>query len=248
VPNSALGKWFQDTDGFFYWGGAVNLIDTTPATVPNATSTPAATGAPVPPGSSISLTAEKVKAGSGATLANAQRFLPFIIETCNLYSINTPARQLCFLAQVGHESAGLFFTEELASGRDYEGRHDLGNVNPGDGVRYKGRGLIQITGRGNYQWISNNLKVDFVNSPEKLGGKNAGLCSPDQLKYAAISAGWYWNNHALNAVADKIDINQPIDEGTNLDEFKLLTRKINGGFNGLNDRISRFKAGVEFFT
>jgi putative chitinase len=239
VPNNALGKWYQDTDGYFYWGGAVMLKSDTPAAAANGMSSSAA--------DTLFLTTEKVKAAAGAFTINAQKFLPYIIDTCAKYFINSLIRQLCFLAQTGHESGGLFYTEELASGQDYEGRRDLGNVNPGDGVRYKGRGLIQVTGRGNYDWISKNLDVDFVGSPEMLGGKNVNSCTPDQLKYAALSAGWYWNNHALNAVADSIDIEQPIDEGTNLDQFKLITRRINGGYNGLNDRISRYKAGVQFF-
>ncbi|MES2276432.1 MAG: hypothetical protein V4592_10440 [Bacteroidota bacterium] len=234
VPNPALGKWFKDGDGFYYWGGAITEISA-PAPVP------------APVAGSLQLTAQQVQGATGAKLAVAQKFLPYIIDTCTKYKIDTPARQLCFLAQVGHESAGLFYTEELASGKAYEGRHDLGNTHEGDGVRYKGRGLIQITGRGNYQWLTKDFKVDFVGSPELLGGKNAGVCNADQLKYATMSAGWYWNNHTLNAVADLVDIQMPIDEGTNLDHFKLITRRINGGYNGLSDRISRCKTGVQYF-
>lgn len=177
----------------------------------------------------------------------AEKFLQAIIDTCDKYEINTPARQLCFLAQVGHESGGLFYTEELASGKAYEGRKDLGNTKPGDGVRYKGRGIIQITGRANYTALSKDLGVDFVNNPSLLGGKNVKSCSPEQLRYAALSAGWFWNRTKLNQYADKIDISKPIESEPNLQAFKDMTRKINGGYNGLQDRVARFKAGQKIF-
>jgi len=233
VPNPALGKWYKDSSGYYYWGGALELIQTDTPVLPLT--------------AGIILTAGQVQHGTGASLATAQKFLPFIIDTCSKYKINTPVRQLCFLAQVGHESAGLYYTEELVSGAAYEGRKNLGNTHAGDGVRYKGRGLIQITGRGNYQWLTNDFKVDFMNNPTWLGGKNAGVCTPGQLKYATQSAGWYWNNHTLNAVADEIDIGKTIDEEANLEHFKLITKRINGGYNGLNDRLSRYRAGVQYF-
>ncbi|HMF70610.1 MAG TPA: hypothetical protein VK616_04005 [Flavitalea sp.] len=195
------------------------------------------------------MTIEQVKAVSCTTTANAQIFLPYVNDVFIKYSINSSTRQLCFMAQVSHESGGLFYTEELASGQAYEGRKDLGNVYPGDGVKFKGRGLIQITGRTNYQALSHDLQADFINNPALLGGKNIHLCSPDQLKYAALSAGWFWNKTGLNSIADKINSQQPIDEGINLDSFKAITRKINGGYNGLADRIQRYQKGrLEFLT
>lgn len=177
----------------------------------------------------------------------AEKFLPYILETCERYEINTPIRQLCFLAQVGHESGGLFYTEELASGAAYEGRKNLGNTQPGDGVRFKGRGLIQITGRANYKSIGNSLGIDFIKTPTLLGGKNVKVCSPEQLKYAALSAGWFWNSRKLNTIADLINIKTSIDAGSNIENFKLITKKINGGYNGLPDRLNRYKAGLKFF-
>ena len=226
VPNASLGKWYKGIDGYFYWGGGV----TPRSTVGN-----------------ISLTAVQISSASGASGFNTQKFSAFLIETCTKYSLETPVRQLCFLAQTGHESGGLFYTEELASGQAYEGREDLGNTHPGDGARFKGRGLIQITGRDNYQWLSHSFNVDFIAKPSLLGGKNVNESSSDQLKYSALSAGWFWSNNGLNAIADQIDLQRPIDEGDNLDHFKLLTHKINGGYNGLNDRIARYKAGVQYF-
>jgi len=193
------------------------------------------------------MTLGQIKEATCSPTTCAEKFLAPINETCERFQINTPVRQLCFLAQIGHESGGLFFTEELASGEDYEGRADLGNTQPGDGKRFKGRGLIQITGRANYKSIGDSLGVDFVNNPTLLGGKNVKVCTGDQLKYAALSAGWYWNSRKLNSFADKIVISEPIDEDENLQNFKLLTRKINGGLNGLADRVTRYKIGVKFF-
>jgi putative chitinase len=194
------------------------------------------------------MTTDQLKAVACTITANAQTFLPYINDVFAKYAINTVARQLCFLSQVSHESGGLFYTEELASGTAYEGRKDLGNINAGDGVKFKGRGLIQITGRNNYQLLSKDLQADFINNPTLLGGKNIHLCSPGQLKYAALSAGWFWNKTDLNAIADKIDIQQAIDEGANLDNFKLITRRINGGYNGLADRLHRYQMGKALFT
>jgi putative chitinase len=193
------------------------------------------------------MTLGQIKEGTCAPTTCAEKFQNEINNTCERYQINTPVRQLCFLSQVGHESGGLFFTEELASGQAYEGRKSLGNTVPGDGVRFKGRGLIQITGRANYKSIGDELGVAFINNPTLLGGKNVKVCTPDQLKYSALSAGWYWNTRKLNAIADKINIDKPIDEGANLENFIMMTRKINGGTNGLADRINRFKIGIKFF-
>jgi putative chitinase len=193
------------------------------------------------------MTLGQIKETACSSTANAAKFMDAINETCEKFEINTPVRQLCFLAQVGHESGSLFFTEELASGAAYEGRKALGNTQPGDGIRFKGRGLIQITGRSNYKAVGDALGVDFIKNPTLLGGKNVNKCTPEQLKNAAMSAGWYWNSRKLNVVADTINITKPIDTGTNLANFVLLTKKINGGTNGLHDRLNRYKAGVKFF-
>jgi putative chitinase len=190
---------------------------------------------------------EQLIAATICSKSNAQKFLQAIADTCDKYSINTPARILCFLAQVGHESGGLYYTEELASGNAYEGRKDLGNTQPGDGPRYKGRGLIQITGRANYASLSKDLGADFINNPTWLGGKNVTACTADQLKYAALSAGWFWNKNKLNDYADRINISKSIELDPNLQAFKDLTKRINGGYNGLQDRVARFKAGQKSF-
>ena len=86
-----------------------------------------------------------------ATDANIDKFLPHLNDTMATFEIDTPMRQAHFLAQIAHESGSLRYVREIASGEAYEGRQDLGNVMPGDGPRFKGRGLIQLTGRTNYK-------------------------------------------------------------------------------------------------
>jgi N-acetylmuramoyl-L-alanine amidase len=229
------GKWYFTNEGNWFWSGAVTTLTDIPI---NLVDLDVGTG-------DVSL--EQIKEASGAKAASALKIFPFISDTCRKFEINTPVRRLCFLAQVGHESGGLFYTEELANGRRYEGRADLGNTHSGDGPRYKGRGLIQITGRSNYTALSSDLEEDFINHPEKLGGRNVNRCTDEQLKYAALSAGWFWNKAGLNAIADQIDIQQHIDKGENLKFFRRLTRRINGGVNGLADRIEKYKNGVTHF-
>ena len=194
------------------------------------------------------MTILQLKSVSCTATANAVKFLPYIMDACNTYSIQSPVRQLCFLAQVSHESGGLFYTEELASGAAYEGRADLGNTQPGDGEKFKGRGLIQITGRNNYALLGTAFGIDLTGNPTLLGGRNIDFCSPDQLKWAALSAGWFWNRENLNQLADLINMENAIDEGGNLEYFKEITRKINGGYNGLPDRLHRFKEGLNLFV
>ncbi|WP_221766249.1 glycoside hydrolase family 19 protein [Hymenobacter metallilatus] len=153
----------------------------------------------------------------GCTAAEADKFLEPVNKTLAKYKINTPLRVAHFLAQIGHESCGLDAVREYASGAAYEGRKDLGNVQPGDGVRFRGRGLIQITGRANYFALSKAFGVDFVANPLLL----------EQPLYAALSAGWYWSSRNLNALADG-------------NFFLTITKRINGGTNGYADRERRF--------
>jgi putative chitinase len=127
--------------------------------------------------------------------------------------IDSPARKAAFIAQVAHESGGFQYNEEIASGRAYEGRSDLGNTQPGDGERFKGRGYIQLTGRANYAAAGKALGLDLVNNP-------ALAARPEN---AARVAAWYWNSRGLNGLADRGD-------------FDGITKRINGGFNGKADR------------
>ncbi|MDR0829735.1 MAG: hypothetical protein LBN95_06455 [Prevotellaceae bacterium] len=149
-------------------------------------------------------------------------FLPFLNEFMAMYGITTYERICAFLAQVGHESGSLKYTEEIASGSAYEGRKDLGNTEIGDGKRFKGRGLIQITGRANYTQLA------------KVWNDNEILTNPTKLaepELATKSACWWWQNRGLNALADI-----PTD-----DNFRKITKKINGGYNGYDDRKTRWQ-------
>lgn len=127
-----------------------------------------------------------------STQSNRDKYLPFLNKYFDKYKVNTSDRMAAFLAQIGHESAELRYVEEIASGSAYEGRKDLGNIQKGDGVRYKGRGLIQVTGRSNYTAISKDLGVDFVSNPKLL----------QEPEYAVLCAFWYWDKHKLNELSD----------------------------------------------
>lgn len=129
------------------------------------------------------------------------------------HGITTRRRAAAAVAQFAHESAGFRTTTEYASGAAYEGRRDLGNTHRGDGVRFKGRGYIQITGRANYQSVSKALGHDFVKHPTDLA----------QPRWAAKASCLWWMAHGCNQLADQGD-------------FVALTRRINGGTNGLADR------------
>jgi len=153
--------------------------------------------------------------------AKAPLFIGFINETLAEFDISTPARVCAYLAQVGHESGQLRYVEELASGDAYEGRHDLGNTQPGDGRRFRGHGLIQVTGRTNHQAAADY----FGKSLDEIVG---WLTTPEG---ATRSSGWFWMTHGLNKYADSGD-------------FTGLTRRINGGINGLADRQALYDRAI----
>lgn len=169
-------------------------------------------------------------------------YAPIIKDVAAHYAINTPVRLAAFLAQVGHESASFFYTTELASGKAYDNREDLGNTHPQaiknaelsgttPGPFYKGRGLIQITGYLNYLDCSLALFSD-----------NRLTKGPHLLTIplnAVKSAGWYWDKKKLNQYADK----------NTYKSFVVITKRINGGTNGLADRLSRWeKAKEQLYT
>ncbi|MEY5049998.1 MAG: hypothetical protein RLZZ175_3357 [Bacteroidota bacterium] len=160
--------------------------------------------------------------------ARLKLFLPHLNEAFRMFGINTKERVAMFLAQIIHESGAFRYVKEIASGSAYEGRKDLGNTHPGDGVKFKGRGLIQITGRANYEQISKAFQVDFVAKPELL----------ESIEFATKSAAWWWNNRKLNRFAD-------------LGQIINCTKIINGGTNGLEDRKANYQRacmvlGVKF--
>lgn len=133
------------------------------------------------------------------------------------FGIITAKRQAAFLAQLAHESGSLFYVREIASGSDYEGRKDLGNTQSGDGVRFPGRGLLQITGRINYLNCGNALGLDLIAHPELL----------EQPSPACRSAGWFWQTRDLSGLSDA-------------EKFGTICRLVNGGYNGLDDRIKHW--------
>ena len=133
------------------------------------------------------------------------------------YCIMDSALRLAhFMAQLVHESGGFRYMEEIASGQAYEGRADLGNTQPGDGKRFKGRGPIQITGRANYRQYGRQIGIDIENHPEIAAVPSIGL-------HLALE---YWATKKLNALADA-------------DDLLTITKRINGGTNGLADRTAQ---------
>jgi predicted chitinase len=146
---------------------------------------------------------------AGTPSAIAAREAPLAENAMLAGGITTQQRAAMFLGQVLHESVGLRYFEEIASGAAYEGRHDLGNTQPGDGRRYKGRGPIQLTGRANYRWAGGRLHLPLERHPELAARHDIGW------RIAVL----YWTSHGLNALADHGD-------------YEAITRRINGGMNG----------------
>ncbi len=144
----------------------------------------------------------------------AESYAPLLSAAMSEAKITTSRRAAAFLAQVAHESAGLYYWEEIASGAAYEGRRDLGNTRAGDGRRYKGRGPIQLTGRSNYRAAGQALRVPLERNP--------GLAATPKVGFRI--AAWFWRTRGLNELADRGD-------------FREITRRINGGFNGWDDRV-----------
>lgn len=174
------------------------------------------------------ITIQQITSGmQWASQANIDKYGQHLIDAMQHYKINTTPRICAFLANVAHESGSLRYVEEIASGKAYDtGKlaKNLGNTPEadGDGQKYKGRGLIQLTGLNNYKLISKDLSVDFVANPDLL----------ETPKYAALSAAWFWDKRKLNELAD---INT-------IDSFIKICKRVNGGINGLDDRISFWKA------
>ncbi len=181
------------------------------------------------------LIAAKVKGGN---------WLDVLDAACKKYNINNPYRIAAFLAQTSHESAGytrlvenLNYSAEgllktfpkyfssmpeakewerkpmMIGNRVYGGR--MGNIEPGDGYKFRGRGLIHITGRDNYESMANELSIDCVNKPELL----------EQPQHAAMTAALFWHRAGCNALADN-------------HMFKSITQRVNGGVNGLAERTA----------
>lgn len=159
----------------------------------------------------------------------ADRFAGPLTDAMSEYEINTKDRMAAFMAQILHESGMLRYTKEIwgpsAAQVRYEGRKDLGNTEPGDGKRFMGRGLIQTTGRNNYKNTGDALGIDLLSNPEML----------ETTVLATRSAGWFWKNRGLNELADS-------------GKFETITRRINGGINGLEDRERLFDIARRVFS
>ena len=153
-------------------------------------------------------------------------FAPVLNTAMNRYQIVGAKRVAAFIAQIGHESGQLKYVKEIwgptAAQARYEGRADLGNTQPGDGSKFRGRGLIQITGRANYKACGEALGLDLIRQPELL----------EKPQHACMSAAWFWASRGLNTLADT-------------GQFYTFTRRINGGQNGAADRQALYDSALK---
>ena len=181
----------------------------------------------------LNMTKDQFQLATGLPLAIAARWYEPVERAMFEFAIVSPARAAMFLATIGHESGGFVYTREIwgptPAQKKYEGRQDLGNTEPGDGFRYRGRGLVQITGRFNYQQVSDGLGVDFISRPERL----------EEPASAARASAWWWAKNGLNELADKGD-------------FLAVSRRVNVGNatstvvpNGMEDRQRRYKLAIQ---
>jgi len=175
------------------------------------------------------MTPQTLAAALGIPLGRALDWADPLSAAMALWAIDSPQRQAMFLAQIGCESERLEYVREIwgptPAQTGYEGRADLGNTQPGDGKRYMGRGLIQITGRANYAAAGAALNLPLIEQPELL----------EQTSHAASSAAWFWNSHGLNDLADA-------------GAFETITRRINGGLNGYQERQALLRLAIRALT
>jgi putative chitinase len=163
----------------------------------------------------MTLTEQQIRQMFPAAGSRLDAHLPYIAPAMTAASIDTPERIAAFLAQLAHESGEFRYMEEIADGSAYEGDTDLGNTEPGDGVKFKGHGPIQITGRANHAACGKALGIDLIAEPRLI-------CTP---VYGTASACWFWNSRKLSLLADR-------------GWFREITRRINGGYTGLADRVA----------
>ena len=156
----------------------------------------------------------------------AGAFVPVLNAAMVHYQIIGPKRVAAFIAQIGHESGQLKYVKEIwgptAAQARYEGRKDLGNTVAGDGSKYRGRGLIQITGRANYMACGEGLGLDLIKQPELL----------EKPQHACMSAAWFWATKGLSTLADA-------------GQFDKITQRINGGQNGAADRQALYARALK---
>lgn len=158
-----------------------------------------------------------------APQARLNEISDWINQYAEEFGITTPQRLAAFVAQACHESDGFQALKEYASGKAYEGRRDLGNRFPGDGVRFKGRGIFQITGRANYEKYSKRIFGDtrLIANPSIL----------EQPQYAVLSAFHFWKDRNLNSLADNMS-------------FDAITKRVNGGQRGRVERQKYFRLAL----
>lgn len=219
---------------------------------------------------------QTIKSLSGANDTNAKIWQPYFNDLLPKNGINTKERLVAFLSQVGHESGGLSRTSENlnydASGllktfknyfdvntskqyarqpqkianKVYANRMGNGSESSGEGWVRRGRGLMQVTGKTNQLLFGKAFGIDTLNHPELIAGDTPSSSTSEQLKNAVLSAIWYWNNANLNQYADKLNLQKPMTDPSNLDTIKIITKKINGGYNGIEDRIQKAEKGRTF--
>lgn len=181
---------------------------------------------------SLSITAEHLAKIAGRATPLMPSLAEWMNRLCPEYEIDTPQEFSHFLAQACHETDHFRTLREYASGKAYEGRADLGNKRPGDGVRFKGRGIFQTTGRANYLQLGvrKGQRDLFVNSPELL----------EQAEHAVWSACEYWRTRGLNDIANQPDgaVLKKKVRGNLIDAspVEYISITINGGMNGLAER------------
>jgi putative chitinase len=166
-----------------------------------------------------------------ARLADLERILEPLNATMREFGMSgSTLRVAAFIAQTAHETAGFRYLEEIWGPTDAQKRYDppfdlaekLGNIEKGDGFRYRGRGLIQVTGRTNYRTIGDQMRLDLLAKPDLLA-------LPSN---AARSAGFFWQTKGLNTLADQAD-------------FDTITKRINGGLNGIQDRRAYYARAIQ---
>lgn len=155
-----------------------------------------------------------------------KEFVSSFNEYGDMFGIDTPLRAAHYIAQVAHETGELRYLEEIASGQQYEGRRDLGNTQPGDGRRFKGRGYLQTTGRANYQAYADSgfCVGDLMSHPEWLA-KQPG-CQKASM--------FFWLKNDLNRWADQ-------------DDVRTVSKRVNGGWNGLAQRMYYWRVAKKVF-
>lgn len=164
-----------------------------------------------------------------------------ISKTCQKFEIDTKKEFAHFLAQACHETDHFKTLEEYASGKAYEGRKDLGNIQSGDGMKYKGRGIFQTTGRSNYKQLG-----------VEIGKPNLFIQNPSLLKspeYAVWSACVYWKSRNLNDIANHDDSDRLKKKYRGqivlVSPVEYISMTINGGKNGLQDRINFYQRALK---